>query len=62
MGYNNHIKDEVIRRHINEGFSTRALALRYEIGLTTIQNETIRKSIVAKWNVKCYDSIKGEQT
>lgn len=34
----NHLKNEIIRLHINEGYSTRALALQYQIGRTTVQN------------------------
>lgn len=38
MGYNRQFRDEIIRLHIEEGWSTRSLANEYGIGRTTIQS------------------------
>jgi transposase len=38
MGFRRQTRDEVIRLHIEEGQSTRALAKQFQLGRTTIQN------------------------
>lgn len=37
MGYSKRLKDEVIRLHIEEGWSTRSLAKQFNMGRTTVQ-------------------------